>query len=44
VEVSEPVVQDGGVTVVMPNGRRIEVKRGFDTDTLRRLVTALEKI
>jgi hypothetical protein len=30
--------------VVLAGGRRIEVKRGFDTGTLRQLVTALERV
>jgi hypothetical protein len=33
----------GELAVVLPGGRRIEVKRGFDSGTLRQLVTALEQ-
>jgi hypothetical protein len=29
--------------VILDGGRRIEVGRGFDTDTLRRLVSVLER-
>ena len=35
---------DGGeLAVVLPGGRRIEVKRGFDSGTLRQLVAVLEQ-
>lgn len=30
-----------GLTVVFPGGRRIEVGRGFDADTLKRLLTVV---
>jgi hypothetical protein len=43
VEISKPLQASGGeLTVALSNGRRIEVKRGFDGDTLERLVTLLE--
>jgi hypothetical protein len=32
----------GELAVLLPGGRRIEVKRGFDAGTLRQLVSALE--
>lgn len=32
----------GELTVLLPGGRRIEVKRGFDAATLLQLVSALE--
>lgn len=31
-----------GVAVVLPDGRRIEVGRGFDADTLKRLLAVVE--
>lgn len=31
------------LSVVLDSGRRIEVRRGFDAETLRRLVVALER-
>jgi hypothetical protein len=31
------------LSVVLPGGRRIEVKRGFDSGTLRQLVAVLEQ-
>ena len=31
------------LSVLLPGGRRIEVKRGFDAGTLRQLVTVLEQ-
>jgi hypothetical protein len=44
-----PVEVSGGrtatgspLTIVLPAGRRIEVGRGFDTPTLRQLLSALE--
>jgi hypothetical protein len=30
--------------VLLSSGRRIEVKRGFDTGTLRQLVAVLEQV
>jgi hypothetical protein len=41
VEVAGPC-SGGGLTVLLSGGLRIEVKRGFDTHTLRQLVAALE--
>ncbi|SRR6266568_5534081 len=35
---------DGGLAVVLPCGRRIEVRSGFDASTLTRLVTVLESL
>jgi hypothetical protein len=32
------------LSVVLDGGRRIEVKRGFDAETLRRLLVALERM
>jgi hypothetical protein len=32
-----------GLAVVLPGGRRIEVHPDFDTDTLKRLMSALER-
>jgi transposase len=32
-----------GLTVVLPGGRRIEVGRGFDADTLKRLLVVVER-
>lgn len=44
VEISEPVRPGAGeLAVTLANGRRIEVKRGFDMDTLKRLVALLER-
>ena len=35
--------ENGGLTVVLASGRKIEVGRGFDGHTLERLVSVLEK-
>ena len=48
VEVSGNAAVAGGVTasgvaVVLAGGRRIEVGRGFDADTLKRLLTVVER-
>jgi transposase len=48
VEVSGSAVVTGpekasGLAVVLPGGRRIEVGRGFDADTLRRLLAVVER-
>ena len=44
VEIAKPLPAiSGELTVALSNGRRIEVKRGFDGDTLERLVTLLER-
>jgi hypothetical protein len=32
-----------GLAVVLPSGRRIEVSRGFDADTLQRLLAVVER-
>jgi len=34
----------GVLTVLLSNGRRVEVGRGFDAETLARLVTVLERL
>ena len=43
VEVAAPGGDSGELAVVLDGGRRIEVSRGFDADTLRRLVAVLER-
>ena len=43
VEVAARSGDSGELAVVLDGGRRIEVRRGFDTDTLRRLVSVLER-
>ena len=43
-EVAGHRAHDGALAVVLPGGRWIEVKRGFDTATLRQLVAVLEQI
>ena len=35
---------DGGLSVVLPRGRRIEVGTGFDGATLQRLLLVLERM
>ena len=41
---SAPAAASGsGLVVALPGGRRIEVGRGFDTDTLVRLLSVLER-
>lgn len=35
---------ESGLALALPGGRRIEGGRGFDSETLRRLVSALERI
>ena len=42
-EVASRPEHDGELAVVLPGGCRIEVKRGFDTATLRQLVAVLEQ-
>lgn len=44
-EVAWPSSREGGVelAVLLPGGRRIEVRRGFDAGTLRQLVAVLEQ-
>jgi len=44
VEVAEPRGPGAELAVVLAGGRRIEVKRGFDSGTLRQLVTTLERV
>jgi hypothetical protein len=34
----------GGLAVVVSSGRRIEIQRSFDEDTLKRLVHLLERM
>ena len=34
----------GGLTLVLPDGRRIEVQRDFDVHTFERLMNALERV
>jgi hypothetical protein len=34
----------GGLTVLLPNRRRVEVGRGFDAATLAQLITVLERL
>jgi hypothetical protein len=36
--------RQGILTVLLPNGRRVEVDRGFDPETLAQLVTVLERL
>ena len=43
VEIAEPVTGMAELAVVLSGGRRVEVRRGFDTLTLRQLVAALER-
>ena len=33
-----------GLTLILPGGRRIEIARGFDGDTLDRLMSRLERV
>ncbi len=52
VEVVPSTVQDGGndagcdgvLFVELRSGRRIEVRRGFDAETLERLLTVLDRV
>ena len=43
VEVAAKRGDPGELSVVLPGGRRMEVRRGFDGETLRRLITVLER-
>ena len=43
VEVTAKPQDSVTLSVVLDGGRRIEVRRGFDAETLRRLVSALER-
>jgi hypothetical protein len=42
VEVTDPVAMRAEVVVVLARGRRVEVGRGFDANTLQQVVSALE--
>ena len=42
VEVAAMRIDPGELSIVLPGGCRIEVRPGFDAETLRRLVAALE--
>jgi len=42
VEVTGPTSNSSTLTVVLRGGRRIEVSSGFDTGTLRELLSVLE--
>jgi len=44
VEVTTPETLDSGLRVALRGGRRIELDRGFDAATLRRLVVSLEEL
>ena len=44
VEVTEAQAAGSGLTVQLSCGYRIEVARGFDPETLRRLVSTLEQV
>ena len=44
VEVADTHRDAAVISVVLAGGRRIEVRRGFDAETLRRLVVALERV
>ena len=44
VEVGAKRGRSAELTVVLAGGRRIEVTRGFDVETLRRVVVALEQV
>ena len=44
VEVAEPGGRGDELSVVLGNGRRIAVQHGFNADTLRQLVTVLERV
>jgi hypothetical protein len=43
VEVTEPGSAGSELVVTLAGGRRIEVKRGFDEETLQQLVAVLER-
>jgi hypothetical protein len=43
VEVAEPSNTTSELVVLVASGRRIEVKRGFDGETLHRLMAVLER-
>ena len=44
VELAEPPAPPSGLALVLGGGRRIEVGQGFDSATLRQLVSALERL
>ena len=44
VEVADQRGPGDDLSVVLGNGRRIAVQHGFNADTLRRLVTVLERV
>jgi transposase-like protein len=44
VELSQPHASASGLVVVLTGGRRIEVGRGFDAQTLQQLVSLLEPV
>lgn len=41
-EVAPSSLQSIGIEVILENGRRVRVERGFDRETLRQVVAALE--
>ena len=43
VEVTAPAGVSSALTVLLPDGRRVEVNRGFDAGTLRQLLSVLEQ-
>jgi hypothetical protein len=43
VEVGAKRGNAAGLSIVLPGGRRVEITRGFDVETLRRVVVALEQ-
>ena len=43
VEVAEPNDSGSELVVILAGGRRIEVKRGFDGETLQKLLAVLER-
>jgi hypothetical protein len=44
VELASAGEYPGALTVLLSNGRRVEVGRGFDAATLAQLVTVLERL
>ena len=44
VQVESPNGAESELTVIVTGGRRIAVKRGFDKDLLRQLITVLEPV
>jgi len=44
VEVAAKRGDGAELSIVLTSGRRIEVSRGFDVETLRRVVVALEQV